>query len=319
MGLACFKPPNLVDVRFHRCRTLNRLNPQPLQSTLGFWKAVDLEASAWRFLFWDYHLKGLFSKPNSRGRRYDVEGSSGDFEVIIDVTRLFGPLDDSQTTGLTVGSSGDGWYKGSLRLGEGIFANHKFSHEIFETAKFYCVHLSVHLSVPCFPKSFNTCPPKNRPDVVQAMDVASGIFNTPDLRTCSKHFCVLSLRPGRECACCHYFLLAHPYPTVGIWNHWDMGIFLGCEATWVHCFLWYIWKTSLAYFMEIAEIAIHQQHSCGISLTDIGYPWRSIGFVGWVWYLYLPLVYSTLFPWSKKNACLCFFFSESWLPFYIAV
>lgn len=117
MGLACFKPPNLVDVRFHRCRTLNRLNPQPLQSTLGFWKAVDLEASAWRFLFWDYHLKGLFSKPNSRGRRYDVEGSSGDFEVIIDVTRLFGPLDDSQTTGLTVGSSGDGWYKGSLRLG----------------------------------------------------------------------------------------------------------------------------------------------------------------------------------------------------------
>ena len=77
-------------------------------------------------------------------------------------------------------------------------------------------------------------------------------------------------------------------------------------------------KNIISLFYGNSWIAIHQQHSCGISLTDIGYPWRSIGFVGWVWYLYLPLVYSPLFPWSKKNACLCFF-PRKLAAIYIAV
>ena len=141
------------------------------------------------------------------------------------------------------------------------------------------------------------------------MAVASGIFNTPDLRTCSNTFAFC--RFGQDANVRVVTIFFGP----SIPNCWDMkslgyGEFFRLWSYLSTLFSMIHMKNIISLFYGNSWIAIHQQHSCGISLTDIGYPWRSIGFVGWVWYLYLPLVYSPLFPWSKKNVCLCFFFPK---------
>lgn len=234
MGLACFKPPNLVDVRSHRCRTLNRLNPQPQQSTLGFWKAVDLEASAWRFLFWDYHLRGLFSG----GQLLEAGDMMSKAQAV--TLKLSLMSRDCLAPWMTaikravVCSSGDA----SLRLGREYWQT-TISHEIFETAKFYCklcpfvCHVPTHSTL--VPQKTSGCCPSHGCRLVFLRRIL-GLAPTL-LRFVAWARTVLRV------------VTMYGPSIPNCWDiNWDMGFFLGCEATWVHCFLWYIWKNIISLF-----------------------------------------------------------------------